>query len=76
MCDSSIKIMSSVRTTQSNSEKGVSGVELLVQDLRKLCGDQEMADLCFLVGPEDDRIYAHRLILSARYECLFPLRHN
>lgn len=58
--------MTSVRAVQLNGENAP-GVGQLVQDMKKLSEDQDMADVSFLVGPDDDRITAHRLILSARY---------
>lgn len=42
------------------------GMSQLVEDMQRLCEDQESADVVFLVGREEDRIYAHRLILMAR----------
>lgn len=47
-----------------NIEKGI---EQLVQDMKRLSEDQETADLCFILGPDDDeRVFAHRLIFAAR----------
>ncbi|KAG5684376.1 hypothetical protein PVAND_013611 [Polypedilum vanderplanki] len=47
-------------------EPAVAGVPQLLDDLNKLIDDQETADVVFLLGREEERIYAHRLILMAR----------
>ena len=44
----------------------MAGIQQLLHDMKKLSEDQDTMDLCFFVGPEDDRVSAHRLILSAR----------
>lgn len=45
-----------------NNEKGL---EQLVQDMKRLSEDQESADVCFIMD-DDERIFAHRLILGSR----------
>lgn len=45
-----------------------SGVEVLLDDLSHLVNDHETGDVLFLVGEEELRIYAHRLILTTRCE--------
>lgn len=44
----------------------IGGVERLISDLRTLSEDHESADIVFLVGPTEERIYAHRIMLLAR----------
>jgi len=44
----------------------IAGVPQLLDDFQKLIEDQESADVVFLLGREEERIYAHRLILMAR----------
>lgn len=46
--------------------KVLAGVPQLLDDLHKLVDDQETADVVFLLGREEEKIYAHRLILMAR----------
>jgi hypothetical protein len=38
----------------------------LLDDMLKLVDNQETADVVFLLGQEEKKIYAHRLILMAR----------
>lgn len=49
-----------------SSDKVLAGVPQLLDDFHKLIDDQESADVVFLLGREEERIYAHRLILMAR----------
>lgn len=44
----------------------LAGVPQLLDDLHKLIDDQETADVVFLLGREEEKIFAHRLILMAR----------
>jgi hypothetical protein len=44
----------------------LAGVPQLLDDLHKLVDDQETADVVFLLGREEEKIFAHRLILMAR----------
>lgn len=44
----------------------LAGVPQLLDDMLKLVDDQETADVVFLLGREEEKIYAHRLILMAR----------
>lgn len=46
--------------------KVLAGVPSLLDDLHKLVDDQETADVIFLLGREEEKIFAHRLILMAR----------
>lgn len=48
------------------SDKILAGLPQLLDDFQKLLEDQESADVVFLLGREEERIYAHRLILMAR----------
>lgn len=42
------------------------GVPQLLDDLQKLLDDQESCDIVFLLGRDEDRVYAHKIILMAR----------
>lgn len=48
------------------SEKSLAGVHQLLVDLQRLSEDHETADIVFLVDRDEDRIYAHKIILQAR----------
>lgn len=54
--------LSSVQLT----EKSLAGVPQLLVDLQRLSEDQESADIIFIVDREEERIYAHKIILQAR----------
>lgn len=43
-----------------------SNIHILLDDLQKLSEDQDSADIVFVLGREEERIYAHRIILMAR----------
>lgn len=43
------------------------GLPGLLRDLQRLSEDQDSADVVFLLGQQEERVYAHRLILSARF---------
>lgn len=47
-------------------EKSFVGVPQLLVDLQRLSEDQDMADTVFLLDRDEERIYAHRIILQAR----------
>ncbi|XP_059469186.1 uncharacterized protein LOC132192950 isoform X2 [Neocloeon triangulifer] len=49
-----------------HSDKTLSGVSGLLEDLRRLLEDKDSADIVFLLGREESPVYAHRLILAAR----------
>lgn len=49
------------------ADKALAGVPRLLDDLQRLVEDRETADIVFIVGREEVPIYAHRLILRARY---------
>lgn len=51
---------------QAECNKVLAGVPQLLDDLHKLVDDQDTADVVFLLGREEEKIYAHRLILMAR----------
>lgn len=50
------------------NDKSVASVEQLINDFETLLDDQDHADIVFLLGREEERFYAHRLILMVRYE--------
>lgn len=58
------------RALGSNSflpgDKALAGLPQLLDDLQRLSEDQDSADVVFLVGRDEERIYAHRIILMAR----------
>ena len=47
-------------------EKSLAGVPQLLIDLQRLSEDHESADMVFLVDRDEERIYAHKIILQAR----------
>lgn len=47
-------------------EKNSAGLPQLLEDLQKLLEDQESCDIVFILGREEERVYAHKLILMAR----------
>lgn len=50
-------------------EKSFFGVPQLLIDFQRLSEDQETADTVFIVDRDEERIYAHKIILQARYIC-------
>lgn len=50
----------------SISEKSLAGVSQLLVDLQHLSEDHESADVVFIVDRDEERIYAHKIILKAR----------
>lgn len=57
----------------------LNGVSQLLDDFQKLVDDQETADVVFLLGREEEKIYAHRLILMTRCKsfqvCISGMMH-
>lgn len=51
---------------RNSNEKGAASIEQLIKDLETLLDDQDHADIVFLLGREEERFYAHRLILMVR----------
>ncbi|XP_058058893.1 uncharacterized protein LOC131209771 [Anopheles bellator] len=41
-------------------------VPQLLEDFKKLSEDHDTADIVFVLGPSEERVYAHRIILMAR----------
>ena len=41
-------------------------INRMVEDLRKLSEDTESADIVFRLGPNEEVVHAHRIILMAR----------
>lgn len=54
-------------TTAHFSDKTFAGVPQLLEDLQKLADNHESADIVFLIGRDEVPVYAHRLILMARF---------
>lgn len=50
----------------TSCDKTMAGVPYLLDALQKLSEDQDSCDVAFVVGREDERIYAHSIILHAR----------
>lgn len=48
------------------TDKSFGGVPQLLVDFQRLSEDQETADVVFLLDREEERIYAHKIILQAR----------
>lgn len=48
-------------------EKSFVGVPQLLIDLQRLSEDKDTADTMFIVDRDEERIYAHKFILQARY---------
>lgn len=42
------------------------GVHKLLEDLLRLSEDHDSADVVFLIGKSEEKVYAHRIILMAR----------
>lgn len=49
-----------------NDKSSFVGVMKLVEDFQKLSEDQESADTVFLLDKNEERVYAHKVILMAR----------
>ena len=42
------------------------GIGRLIEDLAALVENEDLADIVFLIGPQEERVFAHSLILKAR----------
>lgn len=49
------------------ADKALAGVPRLLDDLERLSEDMDSADIVFILGREEERVFAHRVILMARY---------
>lgn len=47
-------------------DKSLAGISQLLTDLQQLSEDQEHADIVFLLDRDEDRVYAHKIILMSR----------
>lgn len=54
-------------TAGLSADKALAGVPRLLDDLQRLSEDTDSADIVFILGREEERVYAHRVILMARY---------
>lgn len=54
-------------TREPISDKNLPGIPQLLEDLQRLSEDKESCDVIFLLGHEEDRVYAHKIILNARF---------
>lgn len=52
--------------THNLCDKSLAGLPQLLDDLQRLSEDQDSADIVFLLGREEERVYAHRILLIAR----------
>ncbi|KAK9880745.1 hypothetical protein WA026_013067 [Henosepilachna vigintioctopunctata] len=48
------------------ADKALAGVPRLLDDLQRLSEDNDSADIVFILGREEERVFAHRVILMAR----------
>lgn len=55
-------------------DKAMAGLPQLLDDLHRLSEDQDSADVVFLLGREEERVYAHKIMLMARYKYIFFLK--
>lgn len=49
------------------ADKALAGVPRLLDDLQRLSEDVDSSDIVFILGPMEERVFAHRVILMARY---------
>jgi len=52
--------------SRSGEAQFSAGVGRLLEDLDALRGNEDLADIVFLVGPQEERVFAHSLFLKAR----------
>ncbi|KAL3284598.1 hypothetical protein HHI36_018754 [Cryptolaemus montrouzieri] len=48
------------------ADKALAGVPRLLDDLERLSEDTDSADIVFILGREEERVFAHKVILMAR----------
>lgn len=48
------------------ADKALAGVPRLLDDLQRLSEDNDSADIVFILGRDEERVFAHRVILMAR----------
>lgn len=53
------------------ADKALAGVPRLLDDLKRLSEDTDSADIVFVLGRDEERVFAHRVILMARYFILY-----
>lgn len=56
------------------ADKNLAGVPQLLEDLKLLAEDTESADIVFVVGRDEVPVYAHKVILKARYDYIFACK--
>ncbi|XP_043284544.1 serine-enriched protein [Venturia canescens] len=61
-----VAVGSSTGATGVSGEAGLAGVPRLLEDLARLAGDKDSADIMFLLGRDETPVYGHRIILQAR----------
>lgn len=52
--------------TSLPADKAIAGVPRLLDDLERLSEDNDSADIVFILGREEERVFAHRVIMLAR----------
>lgn len=65
-----------LNATSLSTDKALAGVPRLLDDLQRLSEDTDSADIVFLLSREEERIYAHRIILMARYDAITIINHQ
>lgn len=65
------KMSARVPVTTVLCDQALAGLPQLLNDLQILSEDQDSCDVLFLLGREEERLYAHKIILMARYLYIF-----
>ncbi|KAJ8931232.1 hypothetical protein NQ314_015876 [Rhamnusium bicolor] len=50
------------------ADKALAGVPRLLDDLQRLSEDSDSADIVFILGRDEERVFAHRVILMASFQ--------
>lgn len=61
-----LQTVSDKLSTLQLADKSLAGVPQLLIDMQRLSEDHESADMIFLLDHDEERIYAHKIILQAR----------
>lgn len=48
------------------ADKALAGVPRLLDDLQRLVEDTDLADIVFILNRDEERVFAHRVMLMAR----------
>lgn len=60
-------------TTKSNTKESP-GIEKLLEDMQNLMENKELADVLFLIGKKEHKIYGHKVILEVRCKNFKPCK--